>query len=86
MPFTQLLTAAQIKRSWKRLVDERLVLDGPVSLSKTDLVAAAEGVQAFLWANRAAINTAIPLPARAALTTDQKMMLAAIVILANLEG
>ena len=86
MPFTQTLTAAQVKRAWRRLVDDRLAPDGPVTVTKAELAAAAEGVQAFLWANRAALNTAVPLPARTTLTTDQKMALLAAVVLANLEG
>jgi len=86
MPFTQTLTPQQVKRAWARLVDERLVRDGPVTLTKADLVAAANAVQAFLWDNRAALNTAVPQPARAQLTTDQKMALLAVVVLANLEG
>jgi hypothetical protein len=84
--FTQTLSAGQLSRAWKRLVDERLVRDGAVSLSKADLVAAASAVQDYLWANRAAINTAIPQPARGALNTEQKMALLAIVALVNMEG
>lgn len=86
MPFTQTLTAAQLTKSWTRLVDQNLVKDGPVALSKTNLTAAATAVQAFLWANRAAINAAIPEPAKTALTTDQKLALLAVVVIANLEG
>lgn len=86
MPFTQTLTPAQLARAWKRLVDQRLIADGPVSLTKADLAAAASAVQDFLWTNRAAINSAIPLPARTELTTDQKLALLAIVVTANLEG
>lgn len=86
MPFTQTLTAAQISRAWKRLVNERLVRDGAVPLSKTDLAAAATALQDYLWANRAAINTALPVAARNALTTDQKLALIAIVALTNLGG
>ena len=86
MPFTQFLSATQKKRAWKRLVDERLVLDGPVSLTKAELSAAADSIQAFLWDNRAAINTSLPPAARSALNTDQKLALVAIVVIANLEG
>ena len=86
MPFTQLLTAAQKARAWKRLVDAHLVPVGPVSLTKAELSAAADAVQLFLWNNRAAINTALPVAARSALNTDQKLALLAIVVTANLEG
>ena len=86
MPFTQLLTTAQKARAWKRLVDAHLVSAGPVSLTKTELSDAADAVQAFLWSNRAAINTALPVVARSGLNTDQKLALVATVITANLEG
>ena len=86
MPFTQFLSATQKKHAWKRLVDERLVLDGPVSLTKAELSDAADSIQSFLWSNRAAINTALAPAARSALTTDQKLALVAIVVIANLGG
>jgi hypothetical protein len=50
------------------------------------LVAAANALQAYLWDNRSAINTALPVAARTALNTDQKMALLAVVALVNLEG
>jgi hypothetical protein len=86
MAFTQTLTAAQTSRSWRRLVEETLGVAGPVTLTKADLKAATDAVQLFLWTNRTALNTAIPLPARTDLTTEQKMALLAVVAIANLEG
>lgn len=86
MPFTQTLSTDQLARTWKRLVDDRLVKDGAVLLSKADLVAAATALQDYLWTNRTAVNTALPVASRNALTTDQKLTLLAIVALVNLEG
>jgi hypothetical protein len=86
MAFTQTLTAGQISRAWKVLVDERLAPAGPVAVTKPDLVAAVNAMQDFLWTNRAAINSALPVAVRTALNTDQKMALLATVVLANLEG
>jgi hypothetical protein len=86
VPFTQTLTAAQVGRAWRRLVDERLAPAGPVTNTKAELVAATNALQQFLWDNRAAVNTALPVSVRNALNTDQKMALLAIVVLANLEG
>jgi isopentenyl diphosphate isomerase/L-lactate dehydrogenase-like FMN-dependent dehydrogenase len=86
MPFTQTLTAPQAARAWKRLVDAHLAPAGPVTLTKAELVAAANALQAYLWDNRSAINTALPVAARTALNTDQKMALLAVVALVNLEG
>lgn len=85
-PFSQTLSPAQVRRAWHRFVDEDVIPDGPVSLTKGELAAAVEAVQAWLWSNRAAINQAIPQPARASLTADQKMGLLMIVIQSNREG
>jgi hypothetical protein len=86
MPFTETLTATQVARAWKRLVDDRLVKDGPVALTKAELSAAASALQTFLWDNRTTVNNALPVAARNGLTTDQKLTLLAIVALVNLEN
>lgn len=87
MAFTELLTDSAKQRAWRKLVNEHVLPYGPlVGLTKPDLVAAADAVQAYLWANRAAINTALPEPFKSAATQDQKLALLAIVALANLEG
>lgn len=44
-------------------------------LTKADLRAAVNGLDDFLNTNAAAINSAIPQPARAALSTAQKALL-----------
>jgi hypothetical protein len=47
----------------------------PVSIVKADLRAAVDALDTWLNTNAAAINTAIPQPARGALTTQQKARL-----------
>jgi hypothetical protein len=51
-----------------------------LGLLKTDLRAAVNAIDAFLNTNAAALNTAIPQPARSALTTAQKARLLMFVI------
>lgn len=60
--------------------------EGPVGLSKDHLSAAAAGVDDWLEANAAALNAAIPQPARGALTTPQKAALLSYVALARFGG
>lgn len=87
MAFTQTLTDAQKQRAWTRLVREHILTVGSlVGLTKPDLIAAADALQAFLWANRMALNGALPEPFKGATTTDQKLALLALVALANLDG
>lgn len=50
------------------------------SLTKADILAAVNALDDFLNTNAAAINTAIPQPARGALTTAQKARLLSLVI------
>jgi molybdopterin-guanine dinucleotide biosynthesis protein len=52
-----------------------------VSITKPDLLAAINGLDDYVHTNAAAINTAIPQPARGALTTAQKARLLAFVVL-----
>lgn len=58
----------------------------PATLTKADLIAAVGGVDDYLEANAAAMNSAIPQPARGALTTSQKARLLAAVALARWGG
>lgn len=51
------------------------------SLTKADLLAAVGAVDDWCEANSAAFNTAIPQPARGALTASQKAILLAIVVM-----
>ena len=48
---------------------------GSMSVTKADLLAAVAALDQFLETNRTAVNSAIPQPARAALTTNQKIRL-----------
>ena len=50
------------------------------ALTKADILAAANALDDYLNTNAAAINLAIPQPARAQLTTSQKARLLKIVI------
>lgn len=50
------------------------------SLTKADLRAAVDAIDAWLNTNAAALNSAIPQPARSALTTPQKARILAGVI------
>lgn len=52
----------------------------PVGITKADLRAAVDALDTFLNSNASAINTAIPQPARGALTTAQKARLLMYVI------
>jgi hypothetical protein len=51
-----------------------------IGITKADLAAAAAAIDSFFDTNAAAINQAIPQPARAALTTRQKAILVTAVI------
>lgn len=48
---------------------------GVGAMSKQELRAAVDALDDWIEANQAAINQAIPLPARSALTTKQKALL-----------
>jgi hypothetical protein len=56
------------------------VNDQPVSITKAELRAAFDALDSFLETNAAAINNAIPQPARGALTVRQKAWVLARVI------
>ena len=63
---------------WNNLnAGERLEIAG---LTKADISAAISALDTFFNTNAAAINTAIPQPARAALTVRQKALLVVAVI------
>ena len=49
--------------------------DGPLTLTKDHLAAAVAGIDDYIEANAAAMNAAIPQPARGALSADQKAAL-----------
>lgn len=54
--------------------------------SKAELLAAVNGLDDYLETNAAAINSAIPQPARAQLSTKQKALLLALVCLLRWEA
>ena len=57
----------------------------PCALSKLDLQAAVGAIDAWIDANAAAFNAAIPQPARGVLTSTQKARLLAAIILKRWE-
>lgn len=61
-------------------------MQGPVTLTKPDLLAAVAGIDDYLDANAAAMNQAIPQPARGALTNAQKAALFAYVAMTRFGG
>ncbi len=56
------------------------------AVTRADIVAAAGGIDAWIDANAAALNTAIPQPARAALTAQQKLELFLLVLDRRVKG
>ena len=70
---------------WKRIMARLSQSRVPVSITKADLRAAVNAVDAWIEANSAAFNTAIPQPARAALTAAQKAELLSAVALRKFE-
>jgi hypothetical protein len=63
---------------WARLM--RMGEIGGLQLAKPELRAAVDAIDDWLDANSAAMNAAIPQPARGALTTKQKAALLMLVI------
>jgi len=59
----------------KRFAEQLSALRVVFNLSKPDLQAAVNAIDAWADSNQAAFNTAIPLPARTALTTKQKLQI-----------
>jgi hypothetical protein len=60
---------------WSEIMQELSDAREPVSIVKTDLRAAVNAIDAWLSDNAASLNSAIPQPARGALTTAQKSRL-----------
>lgn len=74
------LTAPQrrrLGRQWARQTYQRLA--ATADLSTDDIEAAADSLEAFITANAAALNNALPLPFRTTATTPQKRVLLALV-------
>jgi hypothetical protein len=80
------LSTEQRKELWAELMRE-LSRDGEtVSITKGDLLAAVNAIDAWMNTNAAAINTALPQPARGALSTPQKARLLMMVVRARYTG
>ena len=56
-----------------------------ISITKPDLLAAITAMDAWIDANAASFNTAIPLPARTSLTVKQKIELFMLIVKARWE-
>ena len=61
--------------TWAELMREWSNAREPVALTKADLLAAVVAIDTWLNDNATSANTAIPQPARGALTTTQKALL-----------
>lgn len=59
---------------------------GPLALTKDDLAAAVAGIDDYIEANAAAMNAAIPQPARGVMSNEQKAALFAYTALARHGG
>lgn len=66
------LTSEQRRQVNAALMRTFSAFSEPIPVTKTDLRAAVDGLDTFLNNNGAAINSAIPQPARGALSTGQK--------------
>ncbi len=71
------LTDQQRFETWAQYMRENAA---PIAVSKPDLRAAVDAIDTYLNDNAAAINSAIPQPARSALTTVQKALLLTAVV------
>jgi len=70
------LSETERRLAWSEYMYDSAISNGSLgSLLKTDLRAAIDAMDDFLNTNAGAINTAIPLPARSALSTKQKALL-----------
>lgn len=79
------LTTNQRREVMARLA-AALDREGPVGLTKAELFAAAGAVDDWIEANAAAMNAALPQPARGALNMPQKAVLFAFTALARAGG
>lgn len=73
-------TRQEVLRKWNEDIS-RLRL--PISITRTDMVAAIAAIDAYFDTNESAINQAIPQPARGALDTADKARLVVGVIRAR---
>lgn len=69
------LTSEQRRRVNAAVMRSFSAYEEQVPINKTELRAAVDALDTFLNNNQAAINTAIPQPARGALSTGQKAVI-----------
>ncbi len=74
------LDEANRARAWAEFMREESADRQPVALTKDDLRAAFNSIDAWADASAGNINAALPLPARTALTVRQKAKLLAMVL------
>lgn len=67
-------------QAWAEFMREESTSGNAMGLTKADLRAALDAADAWADANSASYNTAIPQPARSALTARQKAKLLAMVL------
>lgn len=65
--------SAELQRNWSRLVL-------PCGITKAQLKAAVDAIDTWCDDNQTSFNTAIPMPARATLSADQKAWLLCYVV------
>jgi len=75
------LSDAERARIWRGIMRYWSAERTPCGTTKADLRAAVNAADAWIDANAAAYNSALPQPARGALTTEQKAVLLAITAL-----
>lgn len=74
------LSAAQRAELWAAYMQDISEAREPCAITKAQLRAAVDALDAWLETNAATINTAIPQPARGSLTAPQKARLLTYVI------
>lgn len=65
---------------WAEIMRDLSLRHDPVSIVKSDLRAAVNALDDFMNTNATAINNALPAPAKAGLTTQQKALILMYVI------
>lgn len=65
---------------WASIMQELSRDRQPCSITKAELRAAVDAIDGWIDANTVAFNTAIPQPARGALTTKQKARLLSLIV------
>ncbi len=74
-----ILSGANRREVWAQFMRKLSRLNEPLSIDKAQLRAAVDATDQWIENNAANFNSALPLPARAALTASQKVRLFTIV-------